>query len=144
MILKPKITIIMSTFGILVWIALFVVFYISPHDLGDYGDINFGEIRGASTARFNLETTETLLLSRRASDEYSTDVFLLVQKQDSTYNTAYIIRGQNGIFKQNIDVQYTQVYWDKENIRYVVESDDSLEVFWLIPNENEYAFEPAL
>ena len=141
--LTRKTSIIISTVGILIWTALFVLFYNSPQDYGSFGEVDFGKVRGAAVARFTLHHEDVLLVSRRGTDDFSQDVLLLVQKKGQDSVTMYVVREQEElVFEQAIAAMYLEAGWNNEFKRFEVVSASN-EVFWLIPAENSYTLAPA-
>ncbi|MAG29221.1 hypothetical protein CL632_03730 [bacterium] len=137
--LKPKTGIIISTIGVLLWSALFALFYTSDQDYGKYPEIEAGSVRGESVKRFQLNNNDVLMISRRASGNYEKDVLLLIKKKEIDEFTIYIVRNQEQlVFEQTISSQYNEVLFNGDFARFEIGSNNSSDVFWLIPEKNTY------
>ncbi|MBI2636660.1 MAG: hypothetical protein HYW81_00485 [Parcubacteria group bacterium] len=142
--LSRKTSIIITAFGVLAWSALFLVFYAGPHDYGEYGEIDFGSVRGAAVARFQLAPDEVVLASKKGSGEHKNDVLLLVRRGFATTTQAFIVRDNDHLlFEKSLESGVFEATWADAAERFEVKNPSTGKRFLLIPGENTYIFEVA-
>ena len=142
--LSRKSSIIIIAIGVLAWSALFTLFYAGPHEYGEYGEIDFGSVRGASVARFRLEGEDIVLASKKGTGAYQNDVLLLVRRGLATTTQAYIVRDNNQLlFEKSLENGVSEAFWSDETDRFEMKDPLSGKKFLLIPGEHTYIFEIA-
>lgn len=140
-IISRKTSIVAGAVCILLWSALFALFYWGPHEYGRFGSIDFGSVRGASVERFSLASTDTLLASKRAGGAFSGDTLLLAQTRGNDGVTAYVVREENLIFEKSFETTGFEALWNSGFERFELRGQGSKEQFILIPGEHTYILE---
>lgn len=142
--LSSKTSIIITAFAVLAWSALFALFYAGPHEYGEYGEIDFGSVRGASVARFGLTSQDAVLASKKGQGERQNDVLLLVRRGQATATQVVIVRDNEAlVFEKSLENGIFEAIWSDAAERFEVKDLSAGKRFLLIPGENTYIFEIA-
>ncbi|OJI07326.1 hypothetical protein BK004_01170 [bacterium CG10_46_32] len=142
--LSRKTSIIITTIGVLLWSALFVIFYAGPHEYGHYSEIDFGSVRGASVTRFRLTGDDAVLESKKGQGAQQNDVLLLVRRGMSTTTQAIIVRdNEQLVFEKNLESGDYEAFWMNDVERFEIKNISNNKRFLLIPGEYTYIFERA-
>jgi len=136
--LSKKISIIAGAVGVVVWASIFALFYFSDSSQGEFPEMNFGQVRGESVARFKLSSEDILIASKRGQGDYSEDILLISTCQGCDDIIIRIVRDQELLFEQRTAPNYTQASWNIDEAFFEVSSEDSEDVFWLKPAKNGY------
>ena len=132
-----------SVVAVLAWSALFMLFYWGPNEYGEYPSIDFGSVRGASVARFQLEREDTVLASRRAIGDFLGDTLLVARQAGTEGVSVYVVRDKNLLYKKGFKNTGFEVVWNQALARFELSDASTGERFLLIPGEHTYILEIA-
>ena len=138
-----KTSIIISAISAMVWAALFALFYLSEHDYGNFSEISFAQVRGASAERFTMSSDEIFIAAKQANGDYKEDKLLLSKRSISEDTILRVIRDNIVMFEQRIFDKYTKVIWDNSGEYFEVSVPDSEDNFLLKPSKDGYLLIPS-
>jgi len=139
-----KIGLAVTGTAVVLWGALYSLFYFNSEDLGMYPEISIGEVRGESIKRFQLPKDEILITSRRAVGVDTEDILLITESEKSLGKKVYIVRGHDSlVFEQRISKSYNQVEWSIEENQFLIDSDSTEEELWITLVSGDYHLVPG-
>jgi hypothetical protein len=142
--ISSKISLSVTGIAVILWGALYGLFYFNSGDSGLYPEIAIGEVKGVAVKRFQLPKDEILITSRRAVGIDTEDVLLITESEKQSSQVVYIVRGNDSlVFEQRISENYDNVEWNQDENSFIISSNSSKEALWITLSGDTYSLQPG-